>query len=174
MTRLGSVHDIPRHRPSVLPCAVATPPRAACRVPWYSPVAVERDGRPSPPVGAPHPPGSRRRASARCAAWQVAHAESFACRGLPAGAPRPRHGARQGRAPGAMLGRRASRLAPYRHYARTLTRASPVAARRRAASTPRNRQRPKYAIFRFQSDFLQFISGLEIFRLTDFRASAIL
>ena len=48
----------------------------------------------------------------RCAAWQVAHAESFACRDLPAGAPRPRHGARQGRAPGAMLGPRASRLAP--------------------------------------------------------------
>ena len=55
---------------------------------------------------------TRRRAMARCAAWHPAHAESFACRGLPAGAPRPRHGARQGRAPGAMLGRRVSRLAP--------------------------------------------------------------
>ena len=30
----------------------------------------------------------------------------------------PRHGARQGRAPGAILGHRASRLAPYRHYTR--------------------------------------------------------
>ena len=36
------------------------------------------------------------------AALQVEHVESFACRGLPAGAPRPRHGARQGCAPGAM------------------------------------------------------------------------
>ena len=52
------------------------------------------------------------RAPLPCAAWQVAHAESFAYRGLPAGAPRPRHGARQSRAPSAMLGPRASRLAP--------------------------------------------------------------
>ena len=57
---------------------------------------------------------------------------------------------------------------------RTLTRASPVAARRRAAITPRNRQWTKYAIFRFKSDFLQFIAWLEIFRLTDCSASAIL
>ena len=42
---------------------------------------------------------SRRRATARCAAWHPAHTKSFACHGLPAGAPRPRHGARQGRAP---------------------------------------------------------------------------
>ena len=48
----------------------------------------------------------------RCAALHPAHAESFACRGLPAGAPRPRHDARQGCAPGAILGRRISRLAP--------------------------------------------------------------
>ena len=65
------------------------------------------------------PPGSRRRAitlggsrhrGARLGI--VRPAESFACRGLPAGAPRPRNGARQDRAPGAMVGHRASRLAP--------------------------------------------------------------
>ena len=83
MTRLGSVHDIPHHRPSVLPS-----PSCACRAPWCGPVEAGRDGRPSPPVGAPHPPGSRRRASARCAAWQVAHAESFACRGSVRGTVR--------------------------------------------------------------------------------------
>ena len=65
----------------------------------------------------------------RCAAWHRAHAESFACRGLPAGAPRPRHGARQGRAPGAMSLSR-------RHYPHAIARGGsplPVAARHRAA-----------------------------------------
>ena len=37
------------------------------------PVAVRRNAWPPPPVGAPHPPGSRHRASARCAAWHLAH-----------------------------------------------------------------------------------------------------
>ena len=41
------------------------------------------------------PPVPRCGSPSRCAAWQVAHTESC-----------PRHGARQGRAPGAMLGRR--------------------------------------------------------------------
>ncbi len=72
--------------------AIARAPLRAprCRVPWCGPVAVGRDVWPSPPVGAPHPPGSRRRASARCAAWQVAHAESFACRGSVRGTVRGR------------------------------------------------------------------------------------
>ena len=81
------------------------PPVPRCPVPLRVPVVRSRCGRARCPHRAAAP-------SARCAAWHPAHAESFACRGLPAGAPRPRHGARQGRAPGAMVGRRASRLAP--------------------------------------------------------------
>ena len=62
---------------------------------------------------------------------------------------------------GAMLGRRASRLAPYRHYARTLTRAfRPWRLAAAPPVRPVTDNGPKYAIFRFKSDFLHFISGL--------------
>ena len=85
----GRAHLVPSRRiaPHSCPHRAAAP--SSCAPP------VPRCGRARCPHRAAAPP-------ARCAAWQVAHAESFACRGLPAGAPRPRHGARQSRAPGAM------------------------------------------------------------------------
>ncbi len=135
---------VPRRRafaraPAPPSCPVAAPrapspcaqPVANGAVSLLDPVAVGRDGRSPPPVGAPHPPGSRRRAIARggspprCAAWHPAHAESFACCGLPAGAPRPAAGPRtrrDGRPPGlparaAIYPRRIMRAARWGHRA---------------------------------------------------------
>ena len=91
------------------PTAITPPPASRPAPP--APIARPPHARSTPAPRARAPPVPRCGSPPRCAAWQVAHAESFACRGLPAGAPRPRHGARQGRAPSAMLGPRASRLA---------------------------------------------------------------
>ena len=69
-------------RPRIIPAI--TPPCALARAPWCGPVAVGRDA---------WPPGLPARAaapSARCAAWHVAHAESFACRGSVRGTVRGR------------------------------------------------------------------------------------
>ena len=101
-----------------------------------------------PAAGAPHPPGSRRRAITRggspprYAAWRVAHAESFACRGSVRGTvrgtvrtqrnviiepPLPTQNSHAHYHGGALPGRRDGDIAPYRHYAREIrTRITPV------------------------------------------------
>ena len=134
--RRGAHHARSRCRtPSCGPVAVRPRPReplvrSRCRAHNACPVVRSRCGRARCPHRAAAP-------SARCAAWQVAHAESFACRGSVRGTVRGRaaHPARcHDRAAittqnshahypgGAMVGRRASRLAPYRHYTRHYTR----------------------------------------------------
>ena len=107
-------------------CSAAGPPGSRRRPPVAlsrcaplrsGPVAVGRDAWPPPPVGAPHPPGSRRRAITRggspprCAAWHPAPSPH------PVAAPRGRaqpiaHYTRS------LPVRRDEDIAPYRHYAR--------------------------------------------------------
>ena len=88
-------------------------------------IAVGRDGWPPPPVGAPHPPGSRRHYP-----WRITraarHRGARHCRPVTVRTPvsrcasAPTHHAmpcHMAHYPGgAMVGGRASRLAPYRHY----------------------------------------------------------
>ena len=103
------------------------------RAPWCGPAAVGRDAWP------PGLPAHAAAPSARCAAWHVAHAESFAGRGSVRGTVRGRaaHPARcHDRAaithaitPGHGAIRRDGDIAPYRHYARKI---------RTAITHPRN------------------------------------
>ena len=129
-----------------IPPPSRAPPRAVLypaprrRAPCSCPVAVGRDvfARGGSPLAPPHRI-ARGGSPPRCAAWQVAHAESFAgaspCaphsragRGVRSPHPRPCRGTEPLRPAitpahypgGAMVGRRASRLAPYRHYARAI------------------------------------------------------
>ena len=79
----------PRPRPVVRSRSRAHRPRpvvrSRCHVPWSGPVAVGRDVPIAPPRRI-----ARGGSPPRCAAWQVAHAESFACRGSVRGTVRGR------------------------------------------------------------------------------------
>ena len=83
------------------------------------------------------------------AALQVEYVENFACRGLPAGASRPRHGARQGCAPGAMsLSRRV--LHPHIIRAARCLAAGPPGSRRYATPVRGLASRPPSPGSRFR------------------------
>ena len=139
----------PSRRPA--PRGRVLPPRPLARAPRSCPVAVGRDVPIAPPCPVVvsccrTPLVSRRRAllpcapplprcglPPRCVAWQVAHAESFACRSSAearcAAEPLTRSDARPPDLPAraaitparcarALPGRRDRDIAPYRHYTR--------------------------------------------------------